>query len=96
MITPELAQEENLPVNHGALIRGSESGPAIIPDSPAERAGLRAEDIITELGGEEVNLDNTLGFLIQKYQVGDTVALKILRNGEEITLRVTLAQRPDL
>ncbi len=96
MITPEFAEEQNLPVGHGALVRGTAEGPAILPDSPAERAGLQAEDIIIELAGEEVTLEQTLGYLIQKYQIGNAVSVKVIRNGEEVTLRATLAERPDL
>jgi serine protease Do len=62
----------------------------------AEEAGLKAEDIILELNNEEVTINKTLGYLIQKYQIGDIISLKILRNGEEITLQATLAERLDL
>ena len=93
-ITPDLAQKEKLPVENGVLIRGSEDGPAITSDSPAKKAGLQAEDVITELNGEKLNQDNSLAYLIQKYSIGDKVTLKILRNGQEMILRATLEEKP--
>jgi serine protease Do len=96
IITPEFSEEQNLPVDHGALIRGGDDGPAIVPDSPAQKAGLKAEDIILELNGEEITINKTLGYLIQKYRIGDDISLKVLRNGEEIILQTTLAERSDL
>ena len=83
-----------MPVENGALIRGSQDGPAITPDSPAKKAGLQAEDIIKELNGEKLDQDNSLAYLIQKYNVGDKVSLKILRNGQEIILEATLEEKP--
>lgn len=93
-ITSDLAQKEKLPVENGVLVRGSQDGPAVTPDSPAEKAGLQAEDIITELNGEKLNQDNSLAYLIQKYNIGDKAALRILRNGQEINLQATLEERP--
>ena len=93
-ITSDLAKKEKLPVENGALIRGSQDGPAITPDSPAKKAGLQAEDIIKELNGEKLDQDNSLAYLIQKYNVGDKVSLKILRNGQEIILEATLEEKP--
>ncbi len=95
-ITPELIEEEDLLVDYGVLVRGNEDGPGIIPGSPAERAGLQAEDIILELGGEEVTLSSSLGSLIHKRQVGDTVTIKVRRGEENIELQATLAERLDL
>jgi S1-C subfamily serine protease len=92
-ITPELAKKENLPAENGALIRSSEEGPAVIPDSPAKKAGLQAEDIIMEFNGEKINQDHSLAYLIQKYNVGERVTLKILRQGKEIILEATLDEK---
>lgn len=93
-ITPELAKKENLSVENGALIRGNEESPGIIPDSPAKKAGLQAEDIIVELNGEKIDQDHSLAYLIQKYNVGERITLKILRDGKEMTLQATLEERP--
>jgi len=78
----------------GALIRGSSDGPAVMPDSPAEKAGLKAEDRVIELNGEKISLEKSLGFLIQKYNVGDTVKLKVKRGEEALELEAVLGERP--
>ncbi len=93
-ITSDLAQKEKLPVENGVLVRGSSDGPAIVPDSPAKKAGLQAEDIITKLNGEKIDQDHSLSYLIRKYNVGEKISLKILRDGKEMTLQATLEERP--
>lgn len=94
MITPDLAKNQNLPVDYGALVRGSSDGPAVQPGSPAEKAGLEAEDIILEVNGQKIDQDHTLGGIISQFSVGDTISIKINRGGKEMTLPTTLAKRP--
>jgi S1-C subfamily serine protease len=94
-ITAELAKKQNLPVDYGALVRGSQDGPAVIPNSPAAKAGLLAEDIILEVNGTKINQDNSLVSLIQRYNIGDIISLKIRRGEKEITLSATLEERPE-
>ena len=109
IINEEIAKRQKLPVDYGALVRGTEEGPGVMPNSPAAKArlltpersdggqvGILAEDIILELGGVKINEVNPLSLLIQKYNIGDTVVLKIRRGGEILTLNVILAERPDL
>lgn len=95
MITEELAKKQKLPVNYGAFVRGSSDGPAITPDSPAEKAGILAEDIIVEINGKKIDQENPLGVVISEFNVGQTVTLKILRGGKEIIVAATLAKRPE-
>lgn len=64
----------------------------VVENSPAESAGLQEEDIITEFNGQKIRGDDdeTLQKLIGQKKVGDTVRLKIWRNGEIKELNVTL------
>ncbi len=94
IITPDLAQQEKLPVENGVLVRGSENGSAVIPNSPAAKAGIQTEDIILSVNNEQITIDNSLGSLIQKYNVGNTIVLKILRSGKEMIFNVVLEERP--
>jgi serine protease Do len=78
----------------GALVRGTKEGPGVIPDSPAAKAGIRADDLITAMNGEKLNEENPLGVVIQKYGAGDTVSLSVKRGEENLTFSVTLGERP--
>jgi 2-alkenal reductase len=95
MITPQLAIDENLPVDAGALIDEGPSGVAVIPGTPAAEAGLQAGDIITELGGRPVVEGRDIVVLLLPFRPGDTVSLTVLRGGEELEIEVTLGELPD-
>jgi S1-C subfamily serine protease len=66
---------------------------AVIPSSPADKAGVEENDIILEFDGQKLDLEHDLTDLIQERQIGDTVSLKILHDGEEKTVEVTLEER---
>lgn len=94
IINDVIAKENNLSVNYGALIvRGRNPGDlAIIPASPADKAGLLENDIILEIGGERVDEDHPLAVLIAQYNPGETIKLRVLSKGEEKILTVTLEE----
>lgn len=94
-ITETLKESQKLLVSYGALIRGTEEGPAVIPGSPAEKAGIRAEDIIIAVNGESLEEGKVLGTVLQKYRVGEKISLSVLRGDETLTLYATLAERPE-
>ncbi len=94
MITPPLAEEFDLSIEDGAWVGRNQLGQTIdnpiFPGSPAEEVGLRQDDIILEFDGRQLSQQNSLAKVIRQYSPGDTVALKVLRDGQEITLRPTL------
>jgi len=67
----------------GILIRG------VAPDSAAEIAGIIVGDIITALGGEEIDSMELLRFTLRDYRAGDTTTITVWRNGEYIDLTIT-------
>ncbi len=67
----------------------------VVPDSPADKAGLRPGDIILAVGDEDLTQEQDLAQLIGQRQPGDTVSLRFLRMGEERTVDVTLGNRPN-
>lgn len=97
VINDQLQKENNLPYNYGNLIlRGSKlTDFAVIPGSPADKAGLAENDIILEVEGQKI--DETEGFTlsnsIAKYNVGDTLTLKIWHKGEVKDVKVKLEEK---
>ena len=61
--------------------------------SPAEKAGLRADDVIVKLDGKPVFSVSRLQWLVRTYEVGDDVLLDIRRDGDARQISVTLAAR---
>ena len=96
LINDSIKEKNNLPVNYGAWIkRGQEGEPAIYSGSAAQKAGLKEGDIILEFNGEKITSDNTLAEIIMKYNPGDKVVLKILREGQEKLVEVILGERSE-
>jgi len=95
-ITSELANQNNLSVDYGALIlRGVNiTDLAVTPGSPADKAGLMENDIILEFDGQKIDEENSLRSLIAKKAVGDKVKLKVLHKGDEEEVDVTLVETP--
>lgn len=96
IINEEMKNEERLSVNYGALVsRGTYSTqPAVIPDSPADKAGLKENDIILEINGTKVTETTPLALMVQSRKVGDKITMKVLSGDKEKTITVTLEELP--
>lgn len=94
MLNESIKESNNLSVDYGALlVKGDEEGElAVIPGSPADKAGLEENDIILEFGGVKVDSANNLSKLILQKSPDEEVALKFLRTGEEKETKVTLGE----
>lgn len=92
MLNDEIAKNNNLEIKQGALIvRGeNRSDLAVAPGSPADRAGLKENDIILQVNNEELNEKNNLAKIIGKYKPGDSLTLKVWSAGTDKELKVTL------
>lgn len=96
LITEKIQRENNLPVNYGAWVtRGEQGESAIFPGSAAEKIGLKENDIILEFNGEKITVENSLAKIIMKYNPGDKITLKILRDGKEKIIEATLGERSE-
>jgi S1-C subfamily serine protease len=62
-------------------------------DSPADKAGLKAGDILTQFGDKPINNLYDFTYALRDSKAGDEVDVKILREGQEITAKVTLEER---
>ena len=66
----------------------------LVPDSPAQRAGLLLGDILVALDGQTVDDGEALQALLGGDRVGRAVTVEVLRGGALVTLEVTVGQRP--
>ena len=89
-------QANNLPYAYGALVlRGTkQTDLAVIPGSPADKAGIVENDIILEIDGTKLDTDHPLGNVVADHRTGDILTLKVWHKGAEVTVQVTLEERP--
>ncbi len=90
-LTAETAKAFELDVTTGAYIHNS-NGNAVISGSAADKAGLKDGDIIIAVNGTKIGTAGSLSSLLGEYTVGDTVQLTVLRDGNELTVKVTLQE----
>lgn len=95
LINPVIARKYQLPVDNGAYVVSSQSGAndSIVKGSPAELAGILEGDIIYQVEGKDVTVEDGLALLLSKYAPGDQVKLAVKRNGEDMEVMVTLTER---
>jgi S1-C subfamily serine protease len=87
-LTPEIAEEFGLETDRGVLVAGVDAG------TPAAEAGLEQGDIIVRAGGTRTDATGDLLGLLRRVPPGETLELVIVRDGEEMTVRAELAERP--
>lgn len=85
-LAPEVADQFNYKGTKGALVQDVEAG------QPAERAGVKPGDIITEFQGQRIEDDVQLHNLVAQTAPGSTVKLKVWRDGAERELMAKLAE----
>jgi Peptidase family M28/PDZ domain/PA domain len=78
--------------DYGAEVQGVRLS-GVMPDSPAEKAGIREGDVVIEFGGREVKNIYHYTDAINAHKPGDTVEVVVLRDGQEVHVQVTLARR---
>ena len=66
----------------------------VVPGDPADKAGIKPKDIITEVNGRRVTSSRDLTKLAARLDVGQTAKVKILRDGKQKTLEVKIGRRP--
>ena len=81
-------------VDHGVFIIGDQNAqlPGVVPDSPADKAGLKDGDVILSVEGKDLTGTFTLSNAIAGYLVGEKITLEIWRDGETLTATVSLEE----
>lgn len=95
LLDKELAEEQKLPKDYGALIiRGeTQMDLAVQPGSPADKAGLVENDIILEVNGVKIDETHSLAGVLRKYSPAEKINLKVYHKGEEKQVEVVLEAR---
>jgi serine protease Do len=88
MITPEIAKANGLPIDWGVYIQFVEAG------SAADNAGLKVGDIITAIGGDKIDGNTPFFNVLNRHKVNEQTTLSVWRNGQTLTLNVTLGSQP--
>jgi len=86
--SPELAVQMGLPEVNGAYVA------AVMPGSPAEKAGIRKGDVITAIGTHPVRSFNELRNQVAGLAAGSSVAVTLQRAGNAITVTAEIAEQP--
>jgi serine protease Do len=87
-VTPDIAESLGLKDPSGAMIAGITDG------GPADKAKLRAGDVILKFDGQDVKEMHNLPRIVADAEVGKQVPVVLWRDGKEVTLETTLAERP--
>jgi len=85
-LTDQLRAYFNVPDYLGVLIK------EVMEDSPAEKHGLKAGDVIIQIGRKEIEDSRDLSLAIDRYEPGEEVEIKIIRDKKETVIKVTLAE----
>jgi serine protease Do len=85
-ITPALAQGLKLPQTSGVVIED------VTPGGPAEKAGLKVGDIVLSIAGHPITSIPRFAVSLFEYQIGETAAIEVLRNGQRVTMRVPVVE----
>lgn len=95
ILDEEIQKENNLPYNYGALISRGEKMTdfAVIPGSPADKAGLIENDIILEINGQKIDANNQINDMVASMEIGEKITMKIWRKGNEQQVEATLEER---
>jgi serine protease Do len=88
-VTPELAKSFGLKEKKGALVA------QVFKDGPAEKAGIRQGDIITEFDRKEIAGSRDLPRIVAAIPVGKSVAVKLLRDGNAVTKDLKVGEMED-
>ena len=98
MLTEDSAKANGLTIAYGALLVGGAEkgdGAAVVPDSPAAKAGLKVGDVLLSVNGVRLDDQHPLSSVIGKNRAGDTVQVRVLRDGVERVVPVVLGVLPD-
>lgn len=95
MIDEAYAKLERLPVTQGAHVSPGITAQdvSVVPNSPADKAGIKEGDIITKMDDQPLSEEQSLALLLSRREPGDLVRVTVLRGGQERIIEVRLDER---
>jgi serine protease Do len=96
-LTADVASEYGLSVQNGAFVAPSSDStqPSVISGSPADKAGITVNDVITAVNGTSIDQSHSLTSLLDQYTPGTSINLTVLRGGKTIQVNVVLGTDPN-
>jgi serine protease Do len=87
-LTRDFIQAYNLKIKEGAVVAD------VMPNSPAEKAGIKRGDVITKIDGNMIKDPQDLVFQVRKHMVGDKLKIEVVNRSGSKTVTVTLEEIP--
>ena len=96
-INAEMKEKNNLTVDYGILVKSgaNQNELAVIPGSPADKAGIVENDIVLEVDGVKLDDQTNFASIIREKKIGQVINLKILHKGAEKNVSVVLEAAKD-
>lgn len=88
-VNAQIAQKHKARLGRGTIVG------QVMPGSPAEKAGVQSDDIILKFNSLDVAGPRSLQGIVERLEVGKSYAMRILRNGKNLSLKVTVAEMPN-
>lgn len=92
MLDADSAAQYGVKETDGALVIGNSSVPAVLPGSPAAKAGLRSGDVIKKVDSQDADDAHSLSSLLAQHAPGDKVEIVVSRDGNEQKITVVLEE----
>jgi 2-alkenal reductase len=89
VVTPEFAAQQGLDVEYGVYVNDVTEG------GPAEAAGVQEGDVVLSIDGRDITAADSFSDVLFLHDPGETVTTEIARNGETLSVDVTLGDRPE-